>query len=86
VLGTLRLQFQSQCRLQVESIVLRHQLIVLCRAVPIFNGIQVDFGPARTCQWERTRRSRGRSSGLVGSLRSTWSAACITDTLESSFR
>ncbi len=34
VLGTLLSLFQSRCRLQVESLVLRHQLIVLRRTAP----------------------------------------------------
>jgi len=34
VLGTLLLLFQSRCRLQVEILVLRHQLIVLRRTAP----------------------------------------------------
>jgi hypothetical protein len=43
-------------------------------------------GSARTCRSARTRRSAGRSSGLVASLPSRCSAAFITATHESDFR
>jgi hypothetical protein len=39
VLGTLLSLFQSRCRLQVEILTLRHQLIVLRRTAPRLSAV-----------------------------------------------